>query len=252
MELIVLGVGGLLSLEEEGTSFLVRAGGCTLAVEVPFAYRRSLKAAAQAGADVPAVEDIDHLFVSHLHGDHMGGLEEVGFYCRFHGPERPRLWAPQPVLDDLWDGRLRGAMGSLLFEGTPQPQRLEDFFEPHGLSWEGTHEIGPFTARLRRTQHPVPTSALLLEADGVTLGYSADTAFDPELMRFLEPADLILHEAGALSPGSEVHTHISSLAALPAELRRRMLVVHYGDGAHAEGLRLARPGETVTVGAPLP
>ena len=38
------------------------------------------------------------------------------------------------------------------------------------------------------------TRVLLIEAGGRTFGYSCDTAFDPGLIEFLAPADLILHE----------------------------------------------------------
>ena len=70
-----------------------------------------------------------------------------------------------------------------------------------------------------------PTTALLIEAAGRKLGYSADTAFDPALIEFLAQADLIIHETN-LGPA---HTPYTSLAALPAELRARMRLVHYPD-----------------------
>jgi ribonuclease BN (tRNA processing enzyme) len=74
--------------------------------------------------------------------------------------------------------------------------------------------------------HHVPTSALFIEAAGRTLGYSADTAFDPELIAFLEPADLVIHETN-LGPA---HTPYAALAQLPAELRAKMRLIHYMDG----------------------
>ena len=43
---------------------------------------------------------------------------------------------------------------------------------------------------------------------------------------FLEPADLIIHETN-LGPA---HTPYAALAALPAELRARMRLIHYADG----------------------
>lgn len=70
----------------------------------------------------------------------------------------------------------------------------------------------------------------MIDAAGRTLGYSSDTAFDPELITFLEPADLIIHETN-LGPA---HTPYASLAALPAELRSRMRLIHYMDSFDTE------------------
>ena len=64
-----------------------------------------------------------------------------------------------------------------------------------------------------------------MECAGRTLGYSADTAFDPDLISFLSAADLIIHETNF----GPAHTPYSSLAALPAELRSKMRLVHYPD-----------------------
>jgi hypothetical protein len=70
----------------------------------------------------------------------------------------------------------------------------------------------------------------LIEAAGRKLGYSSDTAFDPDLIRFLEPADLIIHETNF----GPAHTPYSALAALPAPLRARMRLIHYADSFDTE------------------
>jgi ribonuclease BN (tRNA processing enzyme) len=82
-----------------------------------------------------------------------------------------------------------------------------------------------------------------VEAGGRTLGYSADTAFDPELIAFLEPADLIIHETNF----GPAHTPYSALAALPAELRAKMRLIHYADGFDTEASNIValREGEVL-------
>lgn len=118
----------------------------------------------------------------------------------------------------LWDGREYRSLD------------FDSYFALLELSWTESIDVGPFTIRARRTQHHVPTSALFIEAAGRKLGYSSDTAFDPELIAFLEPADLIIHETN-LGPA---HTPYASLAALPAELRARMRLIHYMDSFDTE------------------
>ena len=69
------------------------------------------------------------------------------------------------------------------------------------------------------------TATLRIEAGGRTLAYSADTAFDPSLIDWLaEGSDLVVHETNL-----GVHTPYEELAALPAELRAKMRLIHYPD-----------------------
>ncbi len=122
---------------------------------------------------------------------------------------------------------------------------FSDYFHPTPLAWTEETVVGPFTIRTRRTIHHVPTSALLISAAGRTLGYSADTAFDPELIAFLSPADLIVHETNY----GPAHTAYGDLAALPRDLRARMRLVHYPDQLSAGESAIARlrEGELLAV-----
>ncbi|HEY8427763.1 MAG TPA: hypothetical protein VIL20_05285, partial [Sandaracinaceae bacterium] len=73
-------------------------------------------------------------------------------------------------------------------------------------------------------RHHIPTTAFRIRAGGRTLGYSADTAFDPSLIAWLAEADLVVHETNY-----GIHTPYASLATLPAELRAKMRLIHYPD-----------------------
>jgi hypothetical protein len=57
-----------------------------------------------------------------------------------------------------------------------------------------------------------------------SIGYSADTAFDPTLIAWLAATDLFFHETNF-----GIHTPLASLVALPPELRARMRLIHYPD-----------------------
>jgi ribonuclease BN (tRNA processing enzyme) len=84
-----------------------------------------------------------------------------------------------------------------------------------------------------------------IECNGRILGYSSDTAFDPELIQFLEPAHLIIHETN-LGPA---HSAYTSLANLPADLRERMRLIHYPDGFDSKmsAIQVIREGEVHNV-----
>jgi len=69
--------------------------------------------------------------------------------------------------------------------------------------------------------------------------------FDPELVDWLSASDLIVHETN-LGPA---HTDYASLAALPADLRGRMRLIHYPDDFDSEkrNISLCREGDVYAV-----
>lgn len=225
-EVVVLGVGDTFSELHHSSALLLMCEGFVLAVDCPDQYRGVLKDASGVSGLQLSLSDIDHVLITHVHGDHMNGLEGVAFYKHFVDRRRLRLLTAPEVREQIWEQRLKASM-SVLYDGQQYRELdFDDYFEHLPLSWSGAVTVGPFTIRARRTVHHVPTSALFIEAGGRTLGYSADTAFDPELIAFLEPADLIIHETN-LGPA---HTPYATLAQLPAELRGKMRLIHYMDG----------------------
>jgi ribonuclease BN (tRNA processing enzyme) len=223
-EVVVLGVGDTFSERHHPSALLLMCDGFFLAVDCPDQYRTVLHDASERCGRPLRVPD--HVLITHLHGDHMNGLEGVAFWKHFVERRRLELLCSPEVRAVIWDQRLQAAM-SALWDGQCMRQLgFDDYFHHVTLPWTAPTEVGPFRIRTRRTRHHVPTSALFIEAAGRSLGYSADTAFDPSLISFLEPADLIIHETN-LGPA---HTAYSDLVALPAALRAKMRLNHYPDG----------------------
>jgi ribonuclease BN (tRNA processing enzyme) len=229
-ETIVLGVGDTFSEQHHSTALLLVCDGFYLAIDCPDMYRSVLRAAAERSGRQLSLAEIDHVLITHVHGDHMNGLEGVAFFKHFVDKQRLKLVTCPEVRSAIWDQRLKASMSALWDGQRFRELSFDDYFEHLPLSWTTDTVVGPFRIRARRTLHHVPTSALLIEAAGKKLGYSSDTAFDPELIAFLEPADLIIHETN-LGPA---HTPYASLSALPTELRAKMRLIHYPDGFDLE------------------
>jgi ribonuclease BN (tRNA processing enzyme) len=188
-------------------------------------YRSVLgDASGRAGRPLP-IADIDHVLITHVHGDHMNGLEGFAFYKHFVEGKRIKLITSPEVRAVIWDERLKAPMGTLWTGSELRQMTFDSYFEHLPLDWAADITVGPFRIKARRTIHHVPTSALLIEAAERKLGYSSDTAFDPELIAFLAPADLIIHETNF----GPAHTPYAALAGLPEELRARMRLIHYSD-----------------------
>lgn len=240
-EVLMNGTGDAFSVERYGTNFLCEHESFVLAVDCPDSYRRSL-VENEWGFDV---DGIDAFFITHLHGDHVNGLEMVLAFSAFALQRKLELWTTPDVAKDLWDRRLACSIGTM-WDGTSHNKlELAAFANLHVVEWGVPTNIGPFRITTRQTIHHIPTAGFRLECEGASLGYACDTAFDREYVDWLaDGAQLILHET-SFGPA---HTPLEALADLPADIRERLRVVHYPDGLEApESLEFARQGERYRV-----
>jgi ribonuclease BN (tRNA processing enzyme) len=129
--------------------------------------------------------DVDAVVLSHLHPDHY--LDLTGwFVARRHYPSRPTRQLP--------------VLGP---PGTPERlARAHDIPIDPGMHGEfdfrdhvDITEIGPFRIRTTRVVHPIPAFAIRVEAGGVALAFSGDTAPTQALVELAAGADLALFEA---------------------------------------------------------
>lgn len=226
LHLIPLGVGDAFSALHYSSCLAVECQGEWLLVDSPHPILKILRESGEKAGHVPPLERIVGLVLTHLHGDHASGLEILAFYYRFVLHRKLTLIAHPEVLLDLWPRYLAGSMEWSRDVGRPAVhQTPEDFFDLMPLVEKEQAKIGPFTVEGRPTQHSVPCMATRIRANGREIGYSADTIFDPGLIDWLLPADLIVHEAGL----GFMHTPIEKLMELPSDVRARLRIIHYPD-----------------------
>jgi ribonuclease BN (tRNA processing enzyme) len=243
MRLLALGVGNAFSELYYSTCMAVEVEGKWLLIDCPHPIRKILREAGLSANVTVGVEQIETVVLTHLHADHCSGLEDFIYFCRYGVQKRARVAALPEVSARLWAGHLAAAMEWSEEEPGQPPvrRRQEDFFDLLPLSETAETRLGPFGVRCRRTLHSIPTTALLIRGGGRCFGYSADTAYDPGLIDWLAEADFIVHETGPAGP----HTPYEKLAELPAEVRRKMRLVHYPDDFDqaASSIELLRQGQ---------
>ena len=242
MRVTALGTGDAFSADRYSSCLLVEDGVTRLLVDCPHPIRKILKESTKARVDVG---DIDGLVLTHLHADHASGVEGYAWFCRFALQKKAKIYAHPAVLEALW-GQLQASMSELLHvdeHNKPHHRsRLDagDVFELVPLT--AAMDIGSFSVESRLTIHHIPTTALRFTsiADGTqkSLGYSADTAYDDDLIAWLLQSDLVVHETnwGA-------HTPYAKLAVLPAAARQKMRLIHWPDefdGVFGGGDAIAR------------
>jgi len=233
---IPLGIGDFFSCIHYPTSLLVFLGGERLLIDCPPLLPRMLRETSVKSGISITMNDARNVVLTHLHGDHAGGLECLGFYSRFNSRQHASLWTLPEIAAELWEHRLSGSMAYDMNAdfSIVKCYRLEDFFNVYPLSPDRPTTILNATVHVRRTRHAPVCFGLKILFEGRSLGYSSDTAYDSEHIAFLEKCDVIVHETGR-----GIHTAYESLAALPEAIRRKLYLVHVEDSL--DPTRLALP-----------
>lgn len=242
LQIVPLGVGGAFSQKYYSTSMLLSSESGTILVDCPHPIRKMLK---EGTASHPVdIGDIDAVLISHLHADHVSGLEGLLFYSRFHLGRRATAAAHEKVLQRLWPHCLAAGMDALGLDADAQPLCLDDYANIAALGEERPVEVGAFKVACRQTRHHVPTFAFKIFCKEGSVGFSADTAYDPSLIEWLLECDIIVHETN-----EGIHTPYEKLAALDESLRKKMRLIHYPDNFDLESSSIEPlvQGRAVTV-----
>jgi ribonuclease BN (tRNA processing enzyme) len=182
----------------------------------------SLVAMKRAGID-PA--SVDGVLLSHLHGDHFGGLPFLILDGQFGQRERPLAVAGPPGTRE----RVTAAM-EVLFPGSSRaPRRFRtDLVE---LAPRTPTAAGALTVTGFPVEHAsgAPAYALRVEWAGRTVVYSGDTEWCESLVEAARDADLFVCEAYTFERRIRYHLDHATLARHLGRIRaRRVVLTHLG------------------------
>jgi ribonuclease BN (tRNA processing enzyme) len=165
--------------------------------------------------------EIAAVFVSHLHGDHFGGLPFLILDGQFSRRARPLTVVGPPGLTR----RLTDAMECMFPGSSTAPRRFSvDTVE---LNPGSAGTVSGVTVRAWAADHPSGAPALLLRLDvaGKTLAYTGDTAWTDALVDVAADADLLIAEAYYLDKNIPYHLRHADLQAHRGRLTARRVVV---------------------------
>jgi glyoxylase-like metal-dependent hydrolase (beta-lactamase superfamily II) len=219
LKLQMLGTGSAFAKAFYNNNALLEAGGRTLLLDCGITAPRALY---ELGI---SFDEIDAILVSHIHADHVGGLEELAFQMKFIYRRKPILYAADTLIETLWENSLKGGLEQ---DGC---RTLEDYFEVRPLTIGTPAELLPgLKAELLQTPH-IPNKASYSILFNENFFYSADMVFDSELLNRLvneRGVRTIFHDC-QLHPPGVVHADLAKLLTLPEELQRIVYLMHYGD-----------------------
>jgi ribonuclease BN (tRNA processing enzyme) len=160
--------------------------------------------------------------VTHLHGDHFGGLPFLILDGQFSRRTAPLRVAGPPGTRT----RLTQAMEAL-FPGSSQVRRRFDVDVVELAPSGSPTPLGAATVRGWEVEHPsgAPPLALRVELGGVTFGYSGDTQWTPVLASAARGADLFAAEAYTFDRPVRYHLDYATLRAHLGELAAHQFVL---------------------------
>jgi len=231
MRFFFLGTGSAFTLADDNfqsNALLEADDGTRLLIDCGSDARRSLKAAGLNQRDVTAV------YISHLHGDHVGGLEWLGFTTYFHAEfQRPILYIQEDLIRPLWYESLKAGMEVLDFGHGG----LEDFFDVRPVTGDGGFSFGGRRLDMIPVVHIVSGEAvmrsygLMIHAPSGPVLFTADGMYQPEVLwPHYEAARLIFQDCDTKPCKGAAHAHYTDLVGLPAAIKAKMWLYHYGDG----------------------
>lgn len=227
-KLLFLGTGSNLTLDTsnfQSNFLLIANSGRKMLIDCGTDIRHSLAAQGYS------YTDIDDIYISHLHSDHVGGLEWLGLstFYRSDG-RRPNLYAHRDVIDGLWENVLSGGMG--IAEG--QQASLDTYFNVQKLDthsnfkWEELHIQIFQTIHIIAEQDQMPSYGLKLNSETKHVLITTDTQYDEQhLMPLYESCDNIFHDCETAETPSTVHAHYNELKELPSAIKNKMWLYHY-------------------------
>jgi ribonuclease BN (tRNA processing enzyme) len=206
------GSGGRLQ-----TCILIESGSFSFLVDCGASSLIALKGAAVNP------NEIDTILITHLHGDHFGGLPFFILDGQFSRRSRRLLVAGPPGLP----GRVTDAM-EVLFPGSAHaPRRFEVQFRE--LSERTPTTVGPLRVTAYEVVHAcgAPPYALRVELDGRVIAYSGDTEWTDQLVAAAAGADLFICESYFYNKRVPFHLDYETLMQHRAQLEcKRLIVTH--------------------------
>ena len=209
------------------------------------------------------LSSIDGVFVSHLHGDHVLGLEELCLTRYFSKPRtkidlflpsgmRRETGAPEGY--DIWENCLRASLETNVpTDSGYRLLSLSDYANIHTLYPNQTIQIYDLPCEPFHVEHVLdrPSYGLII---GSRIAYTSDCTFSLQRIQSLlnQNIEIIFHDV-CFTSGCDinaVHTSFEQLSNLPRQIAEHIVLMHYGDDTTEEqfkiaqslGFRIAKPG----------
>ena len=194
--------------------------------------------------------DIQAAFITHMHGDHVFGIEEILFESYFRLHRKFGLLLPSPFIDPnnekgehFWNNYLRASMTSAVLQQDESyvQLQLEDYADVREICPEKAYDFFGVPVRIFPVLHIWNRSSFGICLDERVF-YTSDTTFSRQAIEsYLEQgAEIIFHDVSFLpKKNGGVHAAFDDLKTLPREWAEKIVFMHYDDFVTSEQKKVA-------------
>jgi ribonuclease BN (tRNA processing enzyme) len=224
MKVSIVGCGDAFgSGGRSNTCFRVDSGGQTILADFGAS---ALVAWSRLGFDTA---DIDAIAISHLHGDHFGGLPFLLLHLEYVATRTSPLTIAGPP-------GIRSRLEALCEAMFPGMTAIAWRFPLAVIEVNpgDSTRIGGFEVRTVQVVHPsgAPATGLRISDGSRTFAYSGDTAWTEALIGLADGADLFMVECYSAAPGAPHHIDWPTLSQnLSRFMAKRTVLTHLGSSA---------------------
>jgi glyoxylase-like metal-dependent hydrolase (beta-lactamase superfamily II) len=227
MRVFPIGVGTAFGRRFFNTNLIVELhSGEFLLVDCGLTASRSLETIGMS------ILDVDHLYVSHLHADHIGGIEELALKRKLVLNKRVNLYINAKLVDSLW-GSIR--------EGLEYTQlgrlRIDDYFNV--LTYDDHFSLDGIEFTSHPTHHIKGMKSFDIGFDDFLV--TTDTVFSAEYVRSRAAHfGTVVHDC-SFNSVQKVHAYYERLIE-HRDLFRKLYVIHYEDSIERYRRQLEEAG----------
>jgi len=230
MEIHFLGTGSAFCFQNYQSNLLIKKNNHLLLVDAGGDLRFSLK---DAGL---CIQDIDAIYISHLHNDHIGGMEFVALFTYFNPNCLPiKLFIHESLVKKLWNNALQAGLSSV----QEKTLSLADYFNVISIPpSDACFEWQDIFFKLIPTQHMYNGNKIIytygLMIHEKTTDYkvflTGDTQFVPDMLQdAYNQANTIIQDCETSDFKSSVHAHYLDNKTLDSKIKAKTYLWHYQD-----------------------
>ncbi len=178
--------------------------------------------------------DITDIYISHLHSDHVGGLEYIGFSTKFdRNCKKPNLYLSKDVGLEIWHKTLAGGMSSIAGDLA----ELNTFFNVNYISstdffsWQKIKFNLVKVFHVDNSYYLMPSYGLFFQINKCKIFITTDTQLHfKSLQKYYKLADLIFQDCEIGNYPTNIHAHYKQLVQLPKLVKNKMWLYGYQPG----------------------